>query len=237
MNTYAIDLDLDKRANNNVIVMRQSDHNGTTITATLYRNGSPFTQSSLSAYFVMELPGGSSYYRKSVNYANGVVTAAVDEEYACAIPGRTDNAYIELHNGTSAIASTEPITVIVLPSATAGKTEGQRYDDEITAVITQWLNDHPEATTTVQDDSLTAAKLKANSVTTEKIVDSNVTTAKLADGSVTTPKLADAAVTTDKLGSSSVTTAKLANASVTADKIDQSMFHVVTDAEIAAMLN
>lgn len=48
----------------------------------------------------------------------------------------------------------------------------------------EWLDEHPEATTTVQDGS--------------------ISTAKLADGAVTTPKLADGAVTSDKLGVASV---------------------------------
>lgn len=48
----------------------------------------------------------------------------------------------------------------------------------------EWLDEHPEATTTVQDGS--------------------ISTAKLADGAVTTPKLADRAVTSDKLGVASV---------------------------------
>lgn len=57
-------------------------------------------------------------------------------------------------------------------------------------VITAWLDDHPEATTTVEDGA--------------------VTTAKLADGAVTTPKLADGTVTADKLANGAVTDNKLA---------------------------
>lgn len=47
--------------------------------------------------------------------------------------------------------------------------------------IDAWLDDHPEATTTVQDDSLTTAKYKDKSVTTSKLDDESVTEDKLND--------------------------------------------------------
>lgn len=42
-------------------------------------------------------------------------------------------------------------------------------DAQAEAVITQWLDDHPEATTTVADNSLTTAKYRDGSVTDEKL--------------------------------------------------------------------
>lgn len=45
--------------------------------------------------------------------------------------------------------------------------------------VSDWLDEHPEATTTVQDDSITTVKLKDDSVTTPKIADEAVTTPKL----------------------------------------------------------
>ena len=42
-------------------------------------------------------------------------------------------------------------------------------DEQAEEVITQWLNDHPEATTTVQDGSLTTAKYQDGSVTGAKL--------------------------------------------------------------------
>lgn len=277
MNTYAFDLDLGKRFSDQVVAIGQSDHNGTTLTVTLYKDGTKFTTTGLTAYFAMRLPGESNYYRKSCTYSAGVITCVIDEEYAGAVAGRTDVAYFELHQGSSVIASTARFLVIVLPSATHGMTEGYRYDDEVVAVVRQWLDEHPEATTTVTDDSLTTAKLKDKQITEPKMADNAISTRTIIDASVTTAKLADASVTTDKLGGSSVTTAKLdnlsvteaklasdsvtrdkvadsaigtselaskavttdklADSSVTADKLDQSMFRVVTDAEIAAMLS
>ena len=219
MITYNMDLNLDKRHSDEAIAIRQGDHNGTTIVATLYQGGSQLTTTGLTAYFVMRLPDKKSYYRKACTYSAGVATVIIDEQYAASVAGVTDVAYFELQQGSSVIASSSSITVIVLPSATDGMSAGQRYDDEIVATIRQWLGEHPEATTTVQDDSLTAAKLKANSVTTEKIADGAVTEAKLAAGAVATGKIADSAVTSGKIADSSVTTSKLADGSVTYDKL------------------
>lgn len=54
-------------------------------------------------------------------------------------------------------------------------------------------------------------------ITAEKLVDSLVYSVE--DGSITTAKLADKAVTTAKIADIAVTTAKLADEAVTADKI------------------
>lgn len=261
MNSYAFDLDLDKQFNDQVVIIGQSDHNGTALTVTLYKNGTRFTTSGLSAYFAMRLPGGKDYYRKSCSYSSGVITVTIDEEYAGASAGRTDVAYFELHQGTSVVASTARFLVIVLPSATQGMSEGQRYDDEIVAAVRQWLTEHPEATTTVTDNSLTTAKIKDRqitepkmadgSVSTRTIVDGNVTTAKIgdlavteakiadnsvtnvkmADNSVNTAEIVDGAVTTSKVNDGAITTAKLEGSSVTTAKIDNL---AVTEAKLAA---
>lgn len=47
--------------------------------------------------------------------------------------------------------------------------------------VENWLNEHPEATTTVEDDSLTTEKYQDNSITNKKIVDKSVTEDKLSD--------------------------------------------------------
>lgn len=52
-------------------------------------------------------------------------------------------------------------------------------DAQAEQVITQWLNDHPEATTTVQDGAVTTAKIANDAVTTAKISDNAVTDDKL----------------------------------------------------------
>lgn len=196
MNTFNLDLDLSKTGTPQVVIMRQADHLGTTIVANLYDHGVALSQTGLTAEMVMTLPDRSHYYRKAASYAAGVVTHVVDEEYACSAHGRTDDAYFSLTDQSGNVYSTQPFTVLVLRSGTEGMSEGVSYDDEIVATIRAWLVEHPEATTTVQDDSLTTPKYK----------DGSVTTAKMADGSVT------------------------------ADKLASGLFTVVTDAEIAAML-
>ena len=66
---------------------------------------------------------------------------------------------------------------------------------------------------------LGSASLDDLSITTAKIVNLAVTTAKLADLSVSTAKLADLAVTSGKLADDSVTTAKVLNANITSAKL------------------
>lgn len=276
LNTYAFDLDLDKRFSDQVVIIGQSDHNGTALTATLYKDGTRFTTSNLTAYFAMKLPGGGNYYRKEGTYNGGVITVTLDEEYAGAVAGKTDVAYFEIHQGSTVIASTARFLVVVLESATHGMTEGYRYDDEVIAAVHEWLDAHPEKVTTVQpngidteklaplsvtnaklaqdavtnfnmaDDSVNTAEIVNGAVTTDKLGGSSVTTAKidnlavteakLAADSVTRSKIADDAVGTDEIANASVTTPKIANGSITGDKLAQGLFHVVTDAEIAAMI-
>ena len=71
------------------------------------------------------------------------------------------------------------------------------HGDEIKVAVDEWLAEHPEATTTVQDNSLT--------------------TAKYVDGSVTEPKIGNGAVTPSKLDRAYSTSADLAlvNANLT----------------------
>lgn len=57
-------------------------------------------------------------------------------------------------------------------------------DAQATQVITQWLNNHPEATTTVQDGAISTAKLADGAVTTTKLANGSVTDIKLAQSGV-----------------------------------------------------
>ena len=57
------------------------------------------------------------------------------------------------------------------------------------------------ATITVNDNTITAAKIQSDAVTTAKILDSNVTTAKIAADAITGAKIADDAVGQDQLKS------------------------------------
>lgn len=93
---------------------------------------------------------------------------------------------------------------------------------QVATALSAWLAEHPEAVTTVVDNSLTAAKLKADSVTTEKIVDEAVTDDKLATDSVTTEKILDGAITETKIGADLMTL-------IAKDYITPQMFDAVAD--------
>ena len=236
MNTYAFDLNLDKKYRGKYIVIRQGDDDSTTVTATLYDQGVPFTDTGFSAKFKMTLPDGQHYYRADATYNAGVVSIVLDEEYAASYPGRTDDAYFELTKGT-AIYSTEPISVVIRRDATDGMTEGKDYDDEIISTIVGYLDAHPEKMTTVQDNSIETQKIIDRQITEPKMADEAVSTRVLVGSSVTTAKIDNLAVTEAKLASDAVTTPKILDEAVTFEKLDPDIFAVVTDAEIAAMLN
>ncbi len=56
---------------------------------------------------------------------------------------------------------------------------GLPTDEQTQEAVNAWLDEHPEATTTVQDGSITTAKIANNAVTTPKIADGVVSDEKL----------------------------------------------------------
>ena len=177
MNTFNLNLDLDKRGGvAQWVTLRQGDHNGTQLRATIYDHGTQ-AGGGYTCRVSIRLPGeGNEYYRETATYTNGVAVVTVDEEYAAAIVGVTEG-YFELLQGDAVIASTESFGVRILRSAQDGAVPGDKYDsaiedalaelDEATGRISQmvvdateeYLEAHPELTTTVEDNSLTDAKL------------------------------------------------------------------------------
>ena len=177
MNTFNLNLDLDKRGGvAQWVTLRQGDHNGTELRATIYDHGTQ-AGGGYTCRVSIRLPGaGDEYYRETATYTNGVAVVTVDEEYAAAIVGVTEG-YFELLQGDAVIASTESFGVRILRSAQDGAVPGDKYDsaiedalaelDEATGRISQmvvdateeYLEAHPELTTTVEDNSLTDAKL------------------------------------------------------------------------------
>lgn len=141
MNTYNLRLDLSKdplytRPNEaGGVTLRQGDRSGCTIVADLYDHGERFTTSGLSAYFVMDLPDHAHYYREQATYSAGTVSVTVDERYAASVAGWTDNAYFELLQGGTVIASTQSFRVHVLADARAGHTAGETYDSAISELM------------------------------------------------------------------------------------------------------
>lgn len=64
-------------------------------------------------------------------------------------------------------------------------------DDQAEEIIDAWLVAHPEATTTVLDNSITTEKLQDNSVTSQKLANNSVTNTKIANNSITDDKLVE----------------------------------------------
>lgn len=177
MNTFNLTLDLDKRGGvAQWVTLRQGDRRGTELRATIYDHGTQ-AGGGYTCRVSIRLPGaGDEYYRETATYTNGVAVVTVDEEYAAAIVGVTEG-YFELLQGDAVIASTESFGVRVLRSAQDGAVPGDKYDsaiedalaelDEATGRISQmvvdateeYLEAHPELTTTVEDNSLTDIKL------------------------------------------------------------------------------
>ena len=77
---------------------------------------------------------------------------------------------------------------------------------EVVAQATEdWLDDHPEATTTVEDDSITTIKIKDEAVTHDKIEDYCIDANKIDHNAVTSWHIADGTITDDDLAGCDVT--------------------------------
>lgn len=137
MNIYTLTLDLDKtrRVPNQPVGLRQGDKLGTTIVAQVFDHGQPLTTTGMTPYLLMELPDRQHYYRKQGTFTNNVATINVDETEAASVAGLTENAYIEIRQGSTAIASTGTFTVRILRDAISGRTVPDSYDDRIEDAI------------------------------------------------------------------------------------------------------
>lgn len=110
----------------------------------------------------------NAIYGKDVRQAihDGILQCYLDArgEYKVNRPLNSDRIPTDGTNGqllrTKGDGSTEWVDV------------GLPTDEQTETAITAWLNAHPEATTTVQDDSLTTVKYKNKSVTADKVADS-----------------------------------------------------------------
>lgn len=142
MNTFDVSLDLDKGVTRQpqVVRIRQADHDGTTIHATIYDHGVPLASTPSACSFAMRLPDGAHYYRKSATYADGVASVTIDETQAASVAGRTVLAYFSVTFGTS-IYSTGAFAVIVEPSATVGAVLPESVDDAIEDYVREYISE------------------------------------------------------------------------------------------------
>lgn len=158
----------------------------------------------------------NGFIRVSVN-VNNVTTATiyVDERRSTYIAGRTavdatlrnsvytkdvtDSKYVpypspdDLGESGQVLRSTGTGTEWVTPASPTSS--------QVDTAVQAWLNNHPEATTTVADGAVTTAKLASESVTAAKMAEDSVTADALADGAVETDAVADDAITSPKLSS------------------------------------
>lgn len=109
----------------------------------------------------------------------------------------------------------------------------EKFEDGVAETIDEWLTEHPEATTTVQDEAVTTAKLANNTVTEPKLASNSVSSAKIQDGAITTTKLNSEAVTTEKISDGAITEVKLASSSVSTAKLQDG---AVTEGKLADAL-
>lgn len=203
MNTFNLTLDLNKSRASSPVRLRQGDAQGTTITALVLDHGATADLTGYTAQFVMDLPDGAHYYRKAASISGNTVTVTIDETQAASVTGRTTLAYFQLLQGSTVKASTGCVTVEVLPDALDGKSVPESYDsaiqdaiDALDAAVEQMpdmvedvLADHPEWTTTVQDGSITQAKLATDLARDrERLLYrlDNLLTAQLPEGDVAT---------------------------------------------------
>lgn len=150
MNEQHISLDISKPSGvSQVVCIGQGDKAGTTIVASIYDNGVAFPLSGKTAKFDMRLPGGAGYVRDSACTVSGnKITYVVDEKYCASVAGITDDAYFEVLQGTSVIASTQRFSVRVLRSVLDGATPAESWDNAIDELIergNEQLEEYAEA--------------------------------------------------------------------------------------------
>ena len=159
VNIFEITLDVDKRSNKESVNLRQGDINGTTIRATLRDHDVPMEGGNYTAMFCMTLPDRKTFYHDDATYENGVVTVVVQEQYAAAVPGFTNNAYFELYDGEELKYTTASFMVRVKPSAMDGEA-AQSYDPRVEALMSE-MRDLIDDETVAEEGRVAAESARA----------------------------------------------------------------------------
>ena len=194
MNTQTVKLDVTKRpAVMPVIYLGQGDKNGTTLIADIYDNGAALTLTGYTVKFVMKQPHDAGYYNVTGTVSGSTATFAIDENYAAAVAGVTECAYVEVLSGSTVICSTNRMRVVVLEGATEGVDPSTMYDnglnDAISRAITAAeaaegvvLQDVPTMTENVKGGAKLGSGLEVtSSVLSLDLVDSATGTSITAD--------------------------------------------------------
>ena len=95
----------------------------------------------------------------------------------------------------------------------------EELEKALPSIVNEWLLEHPEITTTIQDGEVTTPKLADYSVTSLKIADNSLYGRHFRESTITENILVNGAVTENKLRNSAVTTSKIADEAVTEDKL------------------
>lgn len=156
--------------------------------------------------------------------AQVVIDPSPDYTALIDVPG-VAKAVLEVYSGDT-VVSTFKFRIDVKENPFYGTTIGSLTPKQLETVeetayqsAQDWMDDHPEASTTVQDGAITEAKLANGAVTRDKIGTGSISATKLDTNSVIEAKIASNAVTTAKIKDSAVTNAKIASGVISEDKL------------------
>lgn len=112
------------------------------------------------------------YLGEEEGYDYGYVYAYVDEAWVnTGLYGRGSDGF----SPTVTVTETATGATIKVTDKSGTSTASVANGTATDAQVADWLDAHPEATTTVQDGSITTVKLADDAVTTDKVVDHNIT--------------------------------------------------------------
>lgn len=144
-----VKLDLNRQpAVPQVVHLGQGDKKATTLQASIYSDGEPFSLSNYTVRFSMMLPDGLHYYSASGTKSGNVATFQIDEAYAASVEGETDVAYVEIISGSTVVASTSRMSVHILKCASEGMEPPESWSSAIeeAEAAAQAIVDMTEAT-------------------------------------------------------------------------------------------
>lgn len=212
MNVQTLDLDIGKRGNGQCIRIGQGDSGGTTITATIYDNGSAIDLTGTTVELVVRLPDRIHYYRGECTVSGSTAMHVCDESKLAAVPGFTDEAYFTVTVSGSTF-STERFALDIVRSATDGLAPAESYDGKIERIISDG-----SAAVSAANDAAAKATSAASSATSaaeaaNKSASSNTDAATAATEAATKANAAADSATSAASGATSAA----ANAASAAD--------------------
>lgn len=151
MNVNEFALDVAKEpAQQPALYLGQGDKNGTTLVVNLFDNGSALDLTDMTVKFCMRCPGNADYYEISGTVSGNTATFTIDETTAASHVGETSIAYVQIASGSTVIASTSRMHVVVLPSAQDGVTVAPAYKSLIDEFLDEAQDEIDEAVAAAQ---------------------------------------------------------------------------------------